>query len=224
MRIKEILLQTHLLHEMKQFYGEQLQFPIENETTDSFSIRAGASKLTFQQCTDNQNYYHFAFMIPGNQLDEAGHWLQERGVILFTKDNQSQFFFEDWHATASYFYDPQGNLVEFIAHHSLNHFAETIFEHDSIIRISEIGLPLLSVEQELPYICDMLSQNMWRGDGKQFAGVGDAEGLLIVIDINRPWFPDGRMPRICPTKVVLEGESEQHLNLRGLPYLLSSKL
>ncbi|MCG7409244.1 glyoxalase [Paenibacillus sp. ACRRX] len=223
MRIKEIVLQTHLYREMKQFYSELLQFPIEDETIDSFSLRAGASKLTFQRSTDSQNYYHFAFMVPSNQLDEAGHWLQAKGIKLFSKDNQNQFFFEDWNATATYFYDPQSNLVELIAHHSLTHFSKTAFGHDSILCISEIGLPLLSVEDELPQICDVLSQKMWRGDGKQFAGVGDAEGLLIVIDITRPWFPDGRMPRVCLTKVILEGGSEQNLELQDLPYQISSE-
>ncbi|WP_430112123.1 VOC family protein [Paenibacillus sp. B1-33] len=222
MRIAEITLQTDRLHEMKQFYSVVLEFPIEEETTESFTVQAGQSRLIFQQSFSSKGFYHFAFTIPANQLEEAGQWVQRKGISLYTKDIKNQYFFEDWNATASYFYDPQGNLVEFIAHHALQNAAQSPFGAHSMIRISEIGLPLYQFEKGLARICEDFSLQVWRGDGKQFAGVGDEEGLFILIDMTRPWFPDGRMPVVAPVKVVIEGKANHFVELSGLPYHLGS--
>lgn len=218
MRIAEITLHTDCLQEMKRFYSELLEFPLAGETVESFTVQAGQSRLIFQKSSSNKGVYHFAFTIPANQLEEAGQWLQRKGIPLYTKDNKNQYFFEDWNATASYFYDPQGNLVEFIAHHTLQNASQSPFGAHSMIRISEIGLPLYHFEEGLARVCEDLSLQVWRGDGKQFAGVGDEQGLLILIDMNRPWFPDGRMPVVTPVKVVIEGEENHFAELSGLPY------
>lgn len=225
MRIKEIVLETNRLHEMKLFYSELLEFPILEESADSLSVQAGESKMTFQNSSAKLTaYYHFAFTIPDNKSDEAGRWLQHKGISLYSKDDQNQFYFEDWNATASYFYDPQGNLVEFIAHHSLNNSAELPFEQNSILHISEIGLPVHHVAESSKRICEAFSQEVWRGDGKQFAAIGDANGLFIVVDIKRPWFPDARMPHVSPTQVKIQGESGKILEMSNLPYQFWSTL
>lgn len=222
MRIAEITLHTDCLHEMKQFYSELLEFPIARETEESFTVQAGQSRLNFQQSSSGKGFYHFAFTIPANQLEEAGLWVQHKGIPLYTRDNKNQYFFEDWNATASYFYDPQGNLVEFIAHHALQNASQSPFGAHSMIRISEIGLPLHQFEEGLARICEDFSLQVWRGDGVQFAGVGDEEGLFILIDMNRPWFPDGRMPVVTPVKVVIEGKENHFVELSGLPYQIGS--
>lgn len=222
MRIAEVALQTDCPHEMKQFYSEILGLPIGETAAESFWIQAGESKLIFEQSTSSKAFYHFAFTIPANQLEEAGQWLQNKGISLYTKDNENQYFFEDWDATASYFYDPQGNLVEFIAHHTLHNASQSPFGAHSIIRISEIGLPLHHMEDGLTRIGEAFSLNVWRGDGKQFAAVGDEEGLFIMIDTNRPWFPDARMPIVSSVKVTIAGISNNSIELPSLPYQLTS--
>ncbi|MEW9105172.1 MAG: glyoxalase, partial [Paenibacillus sp.] len=81
---------------------------------------------------------------------------------------------------------------------------------------------LYQFEKGLARICEDFSLQVWRGDGKQFAGVGDEEGLFILIDMTRPWFPDGRMPVVAPVKVVIEGKANHFVELSGLPYHLGS--
>lgn len=221
MRIIEIVLQTNRLDEMKSFYGELLEFPVEKESAESFAVKAGDSKITFQEPScDLDAFYHFAFMIPSNKLEEAKQWLQNKGIVLYSIDNQDQFFFSDWNATASYFYDPDGNLVEFIAHHSLNNPSEAPFRQNSILQISEIGLPVHNFTEDSKRICEASSQEIWKQQGEQFAAIGDVEGLFIVIDTNRPWFPDSRMPGVFPTQVKIQDELGKRLEINDLPYQL----
>ncbi|TPG83711.1 glyoxalase [Brevibacillus laterosporus] len=221
MRIIEIVLQTNRLDEMKSFYGKLLEFPVEKDSAESFTVKAGESKIIFQKPScDLKAFYHFAFMIPSNKLEESKQWLQNKGIVLYSIDNQDQFFFSDWNATASYFYDPDGNLVEFITHHSLNNPSNAPFRQNSILQISEIGLPVHDFAEDSKRICEASSQEIWQGDGKQFAAIGDVEGLFIVINTKRPWFPDARMPGVFPTKVKIQDELDKRVEINDLPYQL----
>ncbi len=47
MQIKEIILYTNLLQELKKFYAEVLELQIINDTDKSFSIVAGFTTLNF---------------------------------------------------------------------------------------------------------------------------------------------------------------------------------
>ncbi|AYB38369.1 VOC family protein [Brevibacillus laterosporus] len=219
MRIIEIVLQTNRLDEMKSFYGELLGFPIEQESSESFTIITGESKIIFQKpVCDLGAYYHFAFTIPSNKLVESKQWLQKKGISCFSNDNQDQFFFPDWNATASYFYDPDGNLLEFIVYHSLHNPSEAPFSQHSILYISEIGLPVPNVAEGSKHIYEICEQEIWRKDEKQFAAIGDVEGLFILIETSRPWFPDARMPGVFPTLVKIQGDLDKQVQLYDLPY------
>ena len=48
--------------------------------------------------------------------------------------------FENWNANAVYFYDNNGNILEFIARHDLQNNQFTPFNSESILNISEIGI------------------------------------------------------------------------------------
>ncbi|AUM65001.1 glyoxalase [Brevibacillus laterosporus] len=223
MRIMEIVLQSNRLDEMKSFYSELLGFCIKQASAEAFTIATGESKITFQKnVTDLGAYYHFAFTIPSNKLTESIQWLQHKGISCFSTDRQNQFFFPAWNATAAYFYDPDGNLVEFIAHHSLHNPSETPFSENSILYISEIGLPVPHVAESSKHICEAFEQEIWRKDEKQFAAVGDVEGLFILIETSRLWFPDERIPGVFPTQVTIQGELDNQVQLTGLPYQLWS--
>lgn len=155
-------------------------------------------------------------------LSEAKRWVSERGISVFSKDGQNEFPFEKWNATAFYFYDPDGNLVEFIAHHSLDNEASEAFGPKHLLRISEIGLPVENVPQVVKELTNAFPLRLWSGDGEQFAALGDAEGLLIVVDKERPWFPDGRLPGLFNTRVSIEGTDSARIVLQNDLYEIKS--
>lgn len=188
MRIKEIRLETHVLEELKNFYTETLKLSLANETRKSFTVRAGYSAIKFTRVqTSDQPLYHFAFNIPENQLPEAKQWLSSR-IPLIEKDGQDQFRFDEWNAEAIYFRDPAGNILELIARHNLKNRSDREFSGASLLGVSEIGVPVEDVYLFSRHIQQELNIELWRGDEKQFAAVGDEEGLFIIVPIGRKWF------------------------------------
>lgn len=205
MRIRQIILHTRQFEAMKSFYGSLLGLETREDNPWNVSFRVGRSTLTLQESSPQENpYYHVAFTIPTNKFADAKQWLKERGITLFSKDGQDEFLFESWNATALYFYDPDENLIEFIAHHTLDNATDEAFGPKHLLWISEIGLPVDDVPEAVGKLAAAFQIDLWGGDGKQFAPLGDAKGLLILVDRRRPWFPDGRTPGVFDTKVSIE--------------------
>lgn len=223
MQIKEVNLFTGQMEAMKQFYGTLLELELLEESTSSVSLRTGNSVLSFQQAPGQEEpFYHVAFTIPTNQLAEAKKWVQDRNIPLLSKDDKDEFYFPYWDATAFYFYDPSGNLMEFIAHHSLDNAVEEDFDSRQLLCISEIGLPVEDVPGTIIKMNGQYHLEPFAGDGKQFAPIGDAEGMFIVIDKEMPWFPDGRMPGVFATEVKVETGQTGSISLQNGLYSIDS--
>ncbi|WFR64454.1 hypothetical protein P9222_10115 [Paenibacillus amylolyticus] len=210
MKIREVRLLTHQMETLKEFYGTLLGLELVEEGTTFVSFRAGGSVLSFKKATEQeQPYYHVAFTIPTNKLAEAKKWVQDRNIPLLSKDGQDEFYFPYWDATAFYFYDPSGSLMEFIAHHSFDNAVDESFHVKHLLCISEIGLPVDDVPEAISTLNEHYHLEPFAGDGTKFSPMGDAEGMFIVIDKQMPWFPDGRMPGVYATKVEVEVEAGQ---------------
>lgn len=224
MKILKIEVKTKQLAKIKKFYGDLLNFTITDDSKERMVLQAGTTTIIFHQDDESEAYYHIAFSIPSDQLSESKKWLQGKGIDLITKDQQDQFEFKDWPATACYFYDPDGNLIEFIAHHSIASENPHSFNQNHILCVSEIGLPVENVSEAIQKIGDTFHLSLWRGDGEQFAAIGDENGLFIVIDTKRLWFPDNRKAGMFATSVTIEGNSKEKLQLGRQLYLLNSEL
>ena len=115
MEIKLLTLQTNKLEMMKEFYTQNLGFPLLNESRNGFQLQVGTSILEFtDENVVGEPYYHFAFNIPVNQFQEAKEWLKGKTTLLL-EDGEDEAYFSFWSAYACYFEDPAGNIVELIA-------------------------------------------------------------------------------------------------------------
>ncbi|AOK92034.1 VOC family protein [Paenibacillus polymyxa] len=221
MKLKEVLLGTHSFEAMKAFYGSLLDLQVVEESSLRLSFQVGESVLAFQESPHMENgFYHIAVTIPTNKFIEAKQWVIDRGISLISRSEEDEFFFENWNATALYFYDPDHNLVEFIAHHTLDNAVAEAFGPNSILRISEIGLPVDDVPEVSRIITETFQLNSWGGAGQKFAPLGDVEGSFIVIDKQRPWFPDDRLPTVFSISVLFEAPHSASLSLHNGLYEL----
>lgn len=135
--------------------------------------------------------YHFAFNIPNNKLEEAIAWIKNKIDLLVIEDKNVIAQFENWNANAVYFYDNNGNLLEFIARHDLDNNQSTSFDSKSILNISEIGIvnetPLELANQLIEkHGLEFFTKNP---NSELFSAVGNDEGLLIIVQPNRNWYP-----------------------------------
>jgi catechol-2,3-dioxygenase len=221
--IARLRLRTHRLAELRTFYREKFHFPIQDETRDSITFRAGTTSLTFVQTEekDTQPFYHFAFNIPENKLPLAKEWL-ERRTPLVLREGEAVFHFPNWNAHAIYFWDPAGNLGELIARHNLANARGGAFTPEEILYASEIGLVVEDVPAAVRELKRRLGLPAYRPGSPTFEPLGDEHRLLIVVQKGRPW--SHRPSEIFPTAAVLYGADAGKCELAGHPYAVQIQI
>src|SRR5205085_3027098 len=139
MHITELRLMTDCLAEQRNFYTRTLGLSLLNETEASVTVRAGATRLVFLKTEPGTRpFYHFAFNIPGNKFALAKAWLALRCPLLEV-NGVDQVTHQAWNAQSFYFYDPAGNVVEFIARYNLSKNVSGVFNSHDLLNVSEIG-------------------------------------------------------------------------------------
>jgi hypothetical protein len=217
MHLKEIKLYTTHLQELFYFYYETLGLDCEL-TRNELQICTRDSLLRFEKAVaDNDPYYHFAFNIPSNKIEEAYIWLNERVKLLWIEDYKSFIAdFSGWHAKSLYFIDPGGNVVEFISRFDLSDIAEEPFSATLIRNVSEIGLvfPASSYNEKINQLLSTwnLSYFIKQKPLAEFRAVGDDEGLFICVPEQRSWYPLKDKPAfLYPMEVQVKTLSKEFL-------------
>ncbi len=221
MRIQELSLQTRHLADQKDFYRTTLGLPLLAETTTSFTLQAGATRLHFQQAQQDV-LYHVAFTIPRNTFTEAKSWLCKH-VPLLRKNSEDEFFFANLNARSLYFCDAANNILECIVHYDLDHETEGPFGPAQVLHVSEIGLPVEDVLVQVSLLKEKLDIEPYGGlVSEEFAFVGDIYGQLVVVKIGRPWQPvETLLAAVSPMQLTMSGQQEQQLQLAPFPYTIT---
>lgn len=188
MRIKALTLEAANLRPLYEFYAGDLAFPLVRRTADALALQVGSTSLTFRRA-DTAASYHFAFNVHPSRFERARAAFAAITPLIHGVDNQEIFDFRSWDARACYFYDPAGNIVEIIARRELS--AVAVPPDPALLSISEIGLVADDVPALAARITRELGAAVYRESlGETFAALGDAEGLLILAQRGRIWYPD----------------------------------
>ena len=219
MNILELEVSSVDLPGQRDFYANILELPV---TLDSaiLEIKVGQTILRFTQApSEFIGAYHFAFNIPENQYQAAKQWIASRIPLLQDKTGKEDFESQTWNSTSLYFLDAAGNILEFIARHTLNNGSSEGFDSRQILNISEIGLPSENVIELANDLCTRLGLSVYKQEADEnFTPVGDDNGLLILPIKDRIWMPDSGVPaKLLPVKVKLEANSRER-EVRGVPY------
>ena len=205
MDILEIEILTDNLDETEKFYSKLLGLQTKNKDQNSISFLAGQSTLTFIKSHKLNPKYHFAFNIPHNKLDEAIIWTSAKLDLIKIADNGIVTNFESWNAKAIYFFDNNGNILEFIARFDLNNDSDKPFCISSIQSISEIGI----VADAPIKLADKLVEknNLYffaKGSkSEKFVALGNDNGLFIIVETNRKWYPTEQQAEKHYTKIKI---------------------
>ncbi|MEP6930800.1 MAG: VOC family protein [Flavobacterium sp.] len=210
MKLEHIQITTNNIETTKAFYKDILGLLILEKSNESVTVQAGNSILKFVENPQFDSIYHFAFNIPENKLDEAIEWCKNKVNLITIEDKNVIANFENWNANTVYFYDNNGNLLEFIARHDLNNRQTETFSSKSILNISEIGIvnenPLeLGNELITGYGLNFFSKN---SNSELFSAIGDDEGLLIIVQPNRNWYPTQTPSESNTTEITLENKGK----------------
>ena len=208
-RISRLKLQSHRLPETAKFYRETIGLPVNVASDGSFTMTCGETLIEFHKAEgESQPFYHFAFNIPHNKLDKAIEWMKPRHPLFVREDGSVVFHFERWDAHAVYFIDPSGNIVEFIARHTLKNDAPGSFDVRDILYASEIGVVTPDVDATADNLKRGLDLDNYKTASDGFAPIGDEHGLFIVFKVGRIWLASDRGTSVFPAEATVRGAAK----------------
>jgi catechol-2,3-dioxygenase len=231
-RSLELLSSAPLVH-MKAFYHETLGLRVLNEQPARLTFAAGETALTFiTAASDNPKpFYHFAFNIPENKIVAARSWQQRHTPLLPIPARLRDPAYPDdvvdyrhWNAHSIFFFDPAGNVVEYIARHDLKNAAPGAFGSADILYASEIGLVVDEVTTTTLRLKETLGIDPYKGGSEQFRALGDEYGLLLVMQRGRVISfdaPETKAVSVFRTVASIRGSQQRTYTFPQFPYRVS---
>lgn len=215
MKIKELTLYTSQPSVLEDFYKNILGLKLLGKSEDGLLFKVKNSKLKFIQKESSQPY-HFAFNIASNKIKEALAWLKSRVSIIKNKGDD-MLDFPAWNAESIYFYDPDKNIVEFIARKNLDNKTTGDFSADDIFEISEIGVATKDFSDKFKSLTAISGVSKFSGGDEVFCAIGSELGLFILIDKNRKdWFPGNDKAFSSEFIAVIEADNRiSQVNFNG---------
>ena len=218
MNITRLELLSADLEAQRDFYAGFLDLPVRLDPP-ILEVQAGQSRLLFTESPEFDGAYHFAFNIPENQFDSAKKWISSRVALLRDESGKDEFKSENWNSHSVYFKDAAGNVLEFIARHTLKNAVNGEFDSRQILNVSEIGLPSEDVVGLANEICKRLDVSVFRQEpNEMFTPVGDDDGLLILPVKDRIWIPNSGVPAKLLSVRVEGNVHGREWEVRGVPY------
>jgi extradiol dioxygenase family protein len=210
MNILELELLSDDILKTEFFYNEVLGLETIYKESSSISFNAGVTKLTFRSSINVKPVYHFAFDIPNNKLLEAFAWIEKKTEIMYVIPPDKIADFYNWNAKSFYFYDNNGNILEFIARNDLDNASQKAFDGSSILSVSEIGLVSKNVVIQCDELFDKYGLTAYSKQPKlnKFIVLGTVTGLFILVEENRDWYPTDKKSKSFWTKVVFKHNGE----------------
>ena len=205
------------LDSVQRFYCDELGIAGSRDAS-RLRLEIGSAHLTFTAASEDEPFYHFALLVPGNRFEAAREWLAAGTPLLAQAETgQTTFDFDFWEASACYAHDPAGNIVELIAHRGLEDSTGAgEFRATELRGISEVGL----VTGDLIAALERLRAGgleLWYGEVGRDEGlgfVGCKAHTLILVPPGRPWLPTGRPAESHPVEVALTRPGQPDLDVR----------
>ncbi|MEO9966130.1 MAG: hypothetical protein ABJF11_10100 [Reichenbachiella sp.] len=190
MKIEILTLASANLALQQSFYESLIGFQVRHSNSEELMIEAGETKLVFR-ATKYKPLYHFAFLIPTGSLESAIDLIESKGIKLLPLKGEKIIHFDS--GRAIYFYDPEGNIAEFIERPKIDYPKKKSFAVSDVIRINEIGHPVINpLEESAKLLAEdgpgiiPINPSAFRSN---FCWIGDHEGAIIVVETGRHWLP-----------------------------------
>ncbi len=220
MKITKVQLFVHDLQKMQKFYSDQLGFALLESTGDYFTIAVGESRMTFEKVpTAIQKQYHIALNIPRNLFYQAKIWAKER-VGLLTSEGQDEVYFDFLKAYSCYFYDPEGNILEFIARQEVNPEQDTAyFSMEQVLQIGEINVTtddILAAARKLnEYAIKPINDQKIQPDALHFLGNYEDGANILLGPSERLWYFSDKKAVISPICIEINDMLQLFVDEKG---------
>ena len=215
MNILEVELRSDNLAETEKFYKNVLGLqPVLKEDNSLLFFKIGGTELIFKKSDNLKPVYHFAIDVPNNRFFDCHNFISKTTKILETEPGNDIANFINWDAKSFYFYDNNGNIVEIITRYPTRAYDEAPFSYKTYMGLSEIGL----VTGRVGEITDLLISEHGlpvfkrQPKGEHFNALGDDEGLILISERGRNWYPTTIPAQSYPIRVMfMENGSVEHI-------------
>ena len=213
MRILEIEMVSGDLKALHSFYTGELGLQADLSADGlRLHIAGGATRLIFKKITGGHPVYHFAFEIPFHEVDALYEEMKKKLQILPITETSFITDFASWKARSFYFYDPSGNIVEYIGRADAENPARKSLTPNPIHYVSEMGIVASNVTQTVTSIQRQFGVPVFSKQPPmaEFAALGTDQGLFIVVAENRAWYPTTIPAKSFPACIVFEQDGKVH--------------
>jgi catechol 2,3-dioxygenase-like lactoylglutathione lyase family enzyme len=225
-RIHQLTLATADSAGQAVFWADVLGLPVDDSGNGAIVVRLRESVIRFEQVSPGLDpRYHFAINIPRDAIEDAAAWVAQRHELLaFHGDPDVEegatIVQSSRGASALYFLDAGGNVVELLANPDLDNDSDAPFGADSFLEIAEIGVATADTAATREAIQAVLGADvLWGGrQGWLLTAIGDDHGVVIVAPTGRGWIPTGLQARPLPTTIVATGPESREITLIEGPY------
>jgi len=220
----QLQLNTVSIQGIKQFYHDQLRFPIVYEFDNEICFQPTEYfTLSFKEALEPLAPVHFAIEVPFSEFEIVVNWLSKTGITLLKwPDGRIIDDFETGRNV--YFRDGDGNLLEIIAHRYLKEGILSPSGELKMLYLREIGFPVDNVIDFRALLVEIFNFNLDKVyDNFTFAIGGTAHA--VIASKKRKWIPIA-MTALPPNMKVGLGVSSSafidkvrtSLTLKGIPY------
>lgn len=215
-------LKADRLDEMRTFYADTLGFPVER-APGALIVETGETLIRFEEAEPGTApYYHVAWAIPENKIEESKDWLTRRTPILTGPDGLEIFHFRYVNRHGFFFADPAGNILEFIARHDLKDGVSSPFRREHIFYVNHAGLVVDDMDEAIGQIRRDLGIELTQDPAPNFATLGDGHRHVTLVTRNRLWLPDRvKAADVHEAEIVMHGSPSRALEFERYPYRLA---
>ncbi|MFI8718139.1 VOC family protein [Stenotrophomonas sp. NPDC077464] len=210
MRIHAIRLPVSQVAAVASWFAEVMQLPVQGE-----AVQIGWTTLQLRAAGDDPvGGVHLAFNVPADRFEAATAWLLARSPLQRNAAGQAHFTFGNrWQSESIYFDGPDGLILELIGRRRLpTSGRQGAFHGSELTCVSEVGLPTANVAAFAARADAVFGLQPLSPPTPHFAALGDDEGLLIVVDATRHWFPEQKvLPNARGIETMLGGVAEGQL-------------
>ncbi|MBO0881134.1 MAG: VOC family protein [Mycobacterium sp.] len=204
MKIIEVAITTTDLGATAAFYRDLLELPV-TALSEGFAVDIGRSRLIVTDGAPFAGVHHLAFGISPVDFDLSHRWLRRRTELFSIAGSDTFDGPAGWDSRSVYFRGPDGIVLELIARQADRNEPGSGGESPHALSISEVGIGVPDVGLAARQLAESFNLSPFPPQLSRFAPVGGHDGLLILANSNRVWFPtDEEVPAQGPVTVRIE--------------------